>query len=537
MKNIEVEWQFEAADLQAVESWLRGHAAGFGLAPGPAAVHDQTDVYLDTDDWRCYRAGYALRLRQVASAGEVEATFKALAQGSADGGPRRRMEISERLAEADLETLAAAPGDVGERVRLLAGPGRLRAMFALQTHRETLTLQRGSEPAAVAALDETRILSGPRQEPVRLRRVEIESVGEPEPEVQALVAALERDCSLQAAALSKYETALAAHGVQPSGALDFGATAFDETATLGALAWAVMRRHLAALVAQEGATRLGEDPEALHAMRVAARRLRAALSLFADCLPVRAARFREEFRHVAAELGAVRDLDVQLERVQAWQAEAGAADGPAFEPLRTVLEGQRRRARRRLLRLLNTSRYQQLVRAFGALLRAGPPKRRTHPAHRAALEAAPNLIADRYRQARKAGDGLVGSSPPQAYHALRIQCKRLRYAVEFMAPLYDEPAREMARHVAALQDLLGSHQDAQVAMAQLRGLCRTYGRRLPPETLFSMGEMVQRYARQAEECRQGFIQVYAGVRGRSWKKLRQTMDSRRPAKAPQPRAK
>ena len=50
MRNVEVEWQFEAGDLQQVEGWLRDHAADFGLAPGSAAAYDQTDIYLDTDD-------------------------------------------------------------------------------------------------------------------------------------------------------------------------------------------------------------------------------------------------------------------------------------------------------------------------------------------------------------------------------------------------------------------------------------------------------------------------------------------------------
>ena len=58
---------------------------------------------------------------------------------------------------------------------------------------------------------------------------------------------------------------------------------------MGDLAYAVLRRQLAVLREKEPGTRLGEDPEELHVMRVATRRLRAALSLFADVLPARAA--------------------------------------------------------------------------------------------------------------------------------------------------------------------------------------------------------------------------------------------------------
>jgi triphosphatase len=534
MKGVEIEWQFEAAALPAVDNWLREHAAGFGFALTQAATRDQTDIYLDTDDWRCYRAGYALRLRRVTTAEGIEASFKGLKRpADAEAGPLRRVEISESLADGDLDTLYRAPGEVGERVRILTGAGGLRPIFALQTHRDTLNLHCDGAPAAAVALDETRVLVGPGKEPVRLRRVEVEAAAEPTPELEALVAALGRDCGLVPATLSKYETALAAHDLKPTLAPDLGSTVIDVSVTVGTLAWAVMRRHLAALVAHEAGTRLGEDAEALHDMRVAARRLRAALSLFARYLPARAEHFRNEFKWVATELGVVRDLDVQLERVQAWQAEAAAADHAVFEPLKALLEEQRQRSRKRLLRLLNSRRYQRLIRAYATFLREGPPRRRTHPARVPALEAAPSLIADRYRQARKAGDGLSGSSPPEAYHALRIQSKRLRYAVEFMATLYGEPAQELARNVAALQDVLGLHQDAQVAMAQLRGMSQAYRHRLPPETIFAMGEMAQRYAQQAAECRQQFIQVYAGVRGKSWKKLRQAMGGRQPADAPE----
>ncbi len=91
MKGVEIEWQFEAAALPAVDNWLREHAAGFGFALTQAATHDQTDIYLDTDDWRCYRAGYALRLRRVTTAESIEASFKGLKRpADTEAGPLRR---------------------------------------------------------------------------------------------------------------------------------------------------------------------------------------------------------------------------------------------------------------------------------------------------------------------------------------------------------------------------------------------------------------------------------------------------------------
>ncbi|HYQ85380.1 MAG TPA: CYTH domain-containing protein, partial [Rubrobacter sp.] len=73
----EIEWQFDAGDLESVEGWLDQHTSGSsGLVAAPESTLEITDTYYDTDDWRFYRAGYALRVRN--SDGEVEATMKSL---------------------------------------------------------------------------------------------------------------------------------------------------------------------------------------------------------------------------------------------------------------------------------------------------------------------------------------------------------------------------------------------------------------------------------------------------------------------------
>ncbi len=533
--GIEVEWQFEAADPAVARGWLEANAAALGFALLLGAARDQTDIYLETDDWRFYRAGYALRLRRLTPAEGFEATLKALER--AETGAQHRREISERLQDGNLQRLYEAAGGVGQRVRALAGTTALRPIFALQTHREVLKLEHEGRPAATVALDETRILLGQGQAPATLRRVEVEAAsGEPSGELETLVEALRVGAGLVVAALSKYEAGLVAHGLQPKPLPELGARDILPEAKLGQVALAVMRRQWAAFLAHEPGARLGDDAEDVHAMRVATRRLRAALSLFADCVPARMARYRAELQWVATALGAVRDLDVQLERLQDWQAQAPPEDREIFEPLRVLLEAQRGRARKRLLAALDSRRFGRLVEAYTAMLQSDLPSRASRPAaHQPVLEAAPELIAVCYTRLRKKGDGLTKASPASACHALRIRGKRLRYAVEFFAEVYGEPARELARNLTALQDLLGTHQDAQVAMAQMRAWSEQYGRRLPPRTVFAMGEISQRYAQLAVECRKHLAEVYAGVRGKPWKRLSQAMEARRATSASKPR--
>src|ERR671910_2028365 len=114
----EIEWQFDASELEPVEGWLDQHGSGSSaLHIAPDSTIEITDTYYDTDDWRFYRAGYALRVRN--TDGEVEATMKSLTP--AEGGLRRRREISEPLKDDRPATLRKAHGPVGKRLKVLLG--------------------------------------------------------------------------------------------------------------------------------------------------------------------------------------------------------------------------------------------------------------------------------------------------------------------------------------------------------------------------------------------------------------------------------
>src|SRR5215218_5408939 len=121
----EIEWQFDAGELESVGGWLGLHNDGScGLIVAPESTVEITDTYYDADDWRFYRAGYALRVRN--TDGEVEATMKSLTQ--AEGSLKRRREISESLEDDRLATLKKAGGPVGERSRSLVGRREVRPM-------------------------------------------------------------------------------------------------------------------------------------------------------------------------------------------------------------------------------------------------------------------------------------------------------------------------------------------------------------------------------------------------------------------------
>src|SRR5918994_1290281 len=119
----EIEWQFDAGELEPVEDWLGKHDPGSsGLFVAPESTVEITDTYYDTDDWRFYRAGYALRVRN--TDGAVESTMKSLTP--AEDSLRRRRETSESLEDDRPSTLKQAAGAVGGGTQKLL-PGRVKA--------------------------------------------------------------------------------------------------------------------------------------------------------------------------------------------------------------------------------------------------------------------------------------------------------------------------------------------------------------------------------------------------------------------------
>ncbi len=525
----EREWQFDALDLRPVVRWLDEHASSGaeGLPIARAGTVNQVDIYLDTDDRSFHRAGYALRVRSAARHGNAdgEVTLKAL--DSATDGPRVRREVSEQLERPDPELVGEAAGPVGERVRAVAGKKGVAPLFEVRTRRRVYSLGSDGSAQGEIALDETSIRLPTGGAPARLRRVEVETSEDAAEALEPFVEGLRAACGLQPAGLSKYEAGVLSAGLGAPPSETFGPTAIDPEAPIGAVARAVLRGHFAAMLAREPGTRLGDDIEELHDMRVATRRLRAALSLFSDALPASAAKTREELGWVGGALGAVRDLDVQLEQLDQWLAALPEADRQPLDALRTLLDEQRAAARTEMLAVLDSRRYQGFVERFGRTLRSGRTPRSGPPAV-PARTAAPELIESRFRRFRKAAARIDQQSRPTEYHRLRIRAKRLRYALEFLADLYPGHTRPMIKRLVALQDLLGLNQDAEVAIERLRRIVAERGGELPPATVFAMGEIAERYRQTGTELRARFPAAYSRVKGKSWKALRREIDEQRP---------
>jgi CHAD domain-containing protein len=234
----------------------------------------------------------------------------------------------------------------------------------------------------------------------------------------------------------------------------------------------VLRTHFARMLANEAGTRLGVEIEALHDMRVATRRMRAAYRVFAAHFDEKAvAPFNKGLQRAGRMLGAVRDLDVLLEKAEAYQAGLPAEGVQPLEPLLADWRTRREVARRQMLEYLDGSAYRQFVAGFNGFLNtpgAGAlPIEPGEPAPYQVRHVAPRLIFTRY-EAVRAYEPILDGAPITTYHRLRIDFKRLRYALEFFRGVLGPETPEVLKSVVAMQDLLGALQDAYVAAALIQ---------------------------------------------------------------------
>lgn len=231
--------------------------------------------------------------------------------------------------------------------------------------------------------------------------------------------------------------------------------------------------HFLRMLKHEPGTRAGEDIEELHDMRVATRRMRAAVRVFGDFFdPQVIGPFSKGIRRVTRVLGPVRDLDVFEEKAGHYLKtlpDADAARG-GLDPLIETWHAERETAREKMLAFLDSVRYREFKREFTEFLQtegAGArPIPRDSPVPYQVRHVAPRLIYTRYETVR-AYETILEDAQIETLHALRIDCKYLRYTLEFLREVLGPEAEAVITEVKAMQDHLGDLNDAEVAIGLL----------------------------------------------------------------------
>lgn len=477
---------------QEIELKFRlGPGAAARLAAHPAlagedSVQTLRSVYFDTPDHALRRAGWGLRVRATGRG------FVQTLKGQTGGDVLNRAEWetpvpSEALDWRAVKTTPAAA--------LLKGRRRdLSPRFASTVRRRARLV--AFEGAVIeAAYDEGELSAGGRVEP--LRELELELKDGPPQALFALARRLSADIALVPLFESKAERGWR---------LAEGSERAPRFARVDPLpralsAEAALRRTALAALGQVSANaellRRVRRPEALHQLRVGLRRLRAALSVFAPLLGEDAAPVVAELKWLAHETDAARDLDVFIRDV--FHPAALETPAPDLAPLGLRLLAARSGAYRRAMAAIDSPRYAALMFETLAWIETGAWRtdpdpvrawRRQRPVAAFAAEA-----LERLSRRVQHGGRRLDQLDVAGRHRLRIRVKRLRYAAEFFAGLFDRPGRErrFRAGLEQVQDAFGALNDLAVARDRIPAEARLTS----PEIAFTAGRLIGRREQSA----------------------------------------
>ncbi len=464
----EVEVKLEAASADDLRHITQVRVVGrFRLRPR-RAVHLHS-LYLDTRDLALARAGVALRVRRAGRAWEATAKWS----GRVAGSLHERPELTIALPGEPAMPFTLPDGPLRTQLTAVVLGRRLGPILISDVHRQLRDLlpasaTAGAESLAEVALDtvELRAPGGTPAGPPYYE-VEIERRAGQTRDLTALSRMLQQRFGLIPSRASKfarglahlYGTALPPAGVEPIEASD----------SVGVASRKIVTVQLARLRAADPGVRVGRNTEAVHEERVAVRRLRAASRTFAPGIAARLQKsLTPELRWLGQELGAVRDLDVQLANLASHAQRVGPAPRRHLEPFQRHLECEHAVRRAALVAALDSQRNFRLLGALERFAWSAPPR---HPRGPAALPVATvgrRAIKRTIRKLLEQGDAIGEVPEAEDLHALRIRAKRLRYLLEALKPITGVPGRKLIRQLVRLQDVLGRFNDAMVAATFVR---------------------------------------------------------------------
>lgn len=234
----------------------------------------------------------------------------------------------------------------------------------------------------------------------------------------------------------------------------------------------ILRFQFAQMLLNEEGTRLGEDIEALHDMRVATRRMRAALDIFGEAFsPKTTNTLLKGLRATGRRLGRVRDQDVFIDNARQYLLTLPEEQRAGLNPLISRWEEARQEYRQDMLAHLDSKKYAQFKEEFLDFVNTpgAGVRRQSNEILSANLvcEVAPQLIYSCLGDIR-AFDPIIDKATLQQFHSLRIAFKKFRYAIEFFQEVMGGEVKQVITDLKKIQDHLGELNDAQVATLILR---------------------------------------------------------------------
>jgi CHAD domain-containing protein len=435
-----------------------------GVAAGITVVEPFTmrAVYHDTSSLTLFRWGITLRRRE---GGGDEGWHMKLPVAGADGSSRDELRLP-----LDAGAIGSVPGAFIEVIAPLLREQPLVAAVTLETERAPfLLLDETGRPLVEVVDDVVSVLRDGRVVSV-FREIEIEAVDASDPtclDAITAVADLLLGMGAEPSSVSKAASALGPRTAEPPDVPERPMPGPDGLAVDAIRS--VLAQHVRRLLLADVGVRR-DLPDSVHQMRVSARRLRSAMATFAPLMQEEPSRIlREELKWIASELGAIRDTEVMIERLDRHAAQLDDPDDTirARSALDPLLGRRLTGARSSALAALRSDRHQQLI---DDLMTAAIDPPVTDAAYAPCSEVLLPLVARTWRRLVRCINDLELDGPSPTWHAARIKAKQARYSADAVAPVFGKQMRQYAERLSDVTELLGDHQDAHVAQTIIREL-------------------------------------------------------------------
>ena len=436
-------------------------------------------TYFDTADLRLTRAGVSLRWRS-----DGAWTVKTPVDNVGGALVRHEHEF-EGAAESP-------PASVRELVVGWTRGTRLDEVARISTRRRRWQLLVHDEPF-VEVDDDHVMTTSPIAPTAEFYEVEIELLSpDGRNEFDDVVERVRRRVGRTASPLPKIARALGPIALRASDVPPPGRT--TRRVSIGELFQWRVGTSAYRFVTNDHLVRLGNEQEAIHQARVATRRIRADLQLFAPILSRRASHdLPADLQWIGGLLGGVRDTDVMLARLRDHAIGAGGPE--RVDSLLAQLDHARDERRSTLLDAMGSPRYTHLLDELVDLVNR--PPLRPHRAARRAARHAPELTNRSWKKLRRTVRALPKHPSDDQLHAVRKRAKHLRYAVEAVEPATGAKTHRLSRRASELQDILGEHHDAVVAAQWLADTATPSD----PDDAFVAGELAATFRAEAAELR------------------------------------
>jgi len=270
------------------------------------------------------------------------------------------------------------------------------------------------------------------------------------------------------------------------------------------------------------------DTEILHDFRVAIRRTRSALVWNKNIFSEKTiARFKKNLSFVGKISNDLRDLDVYLLKKFEYKAMLPSVFRDDIDPLFEYLGKQRAVSFRKVIRILNSKKYRRIMQDWESFLDEPQYDLISGPSAKVPVYAlASQRIYMQYRNVVKAGNRILENCDDEKLHKLRIQCKKLRYLIQFFANLFSpKKISILVGQLKKLQDVLGDYNDLSVQVNYLFEVAKEMPANLSRlnKTLIAIGSLIGELETKRQSVKESFAEAFMRFSSRQNQKIFQDL--------------